>query len=660
MTPERSPSAALAAFALLVALGPSTIVFGAPVTGFRPTPGASPEPIERAAGLESAQELEIFLDGVMADQLRTHGIAGATVAVVKDGEVFFAKGYGYADLEKRIPVDAQRTLFRPGSISKLFTWTAVMQLVEQGRLDLDTDVNTYLTAFQIPDTFAEPITLRNLMTHTPGLEDGGLGYLFRRSSDDLEGLAATLQEHLPARVRPPTTDFSSGGNASYSNWGTALAGHIVAEVSGLSFDAYIDQNILQPLGMTRSTFREPLPDALAGGMSVGYKHEKGVFEPQEFEYVHDFGPAGALSSTAADMAKFMIAHLNEGAYGDGRILARETARLMHGRVLSPHPNLSGSGLGFYESRINGRRIIGHGGDTLWFHSDLALLPEENVGLFVSYNSAEGPKGRRPLVEAFMDRYYPARLPRVKPPDDFAERAPRYAGSYRFTRHSYTRNEKFLSLLGGIKVAPTPDDTLLITGLGEKPTQWVEVGRNVFRGVDNDRMIAFAEDEDGRITHLLNPVGLAFIPAYKLAWYQSSDLHFFILGFGALCFLVAVVSALRNWRKDRAGTANARRGRRLAALAGMVNLLFLIGLAVTFASTELGDLIFGWPTGFRVALALPLIALPLTAGVLYFAVKVWRGREWGLYGRLQYTVIALACVAFLWSLNHWNLIGYKFG
>lgn len=660
MTPERSTSAALASFALLAAVWPSSVASSAPVTGFRPIPGASPEPIARAAGLESVEELEIFLDGVMADQLATHEIAGATLAVVKDGALFFAKGYGYADLQKRIPVDARRTLFRPGSISKLFTWTAVMQQVERSRLDLDADINTYLSDFRIPDTFDQPITLRNLLTHTPGLEDGALGYLFRRSSKDLEGLTATLQKHLPARVRPPTTDFNSGENASYSNWGTALAGHVVAEVSGLPFDDYIEQNILAPLGMTRSTFREPLPKALAGDMSIGYKHENGVFEPQEFEYVHDFGPAGALSSTAADMAKFMIAHLNEGAYGEVRILERETARLMHSRVFSPHPNLNGSGLGFYETWTNGRRVIGHGGDTFWFHSDLALLPEDEVGLFVSYNSAEGPKGRRSLVEAFMDRYYPARLPRVKPPDAFAERASRYAGGYRFNRHSFTRNEKFLALLGGIEVSPTTDNTLLIAGLGETPTQWVEVGRNVFRGVDDDQMIAFAADEDGQITHLLNPLGLAFIPAYKLAWYQSSGLHFFIFGFGALCFLIAIVSALRNWRRDRAGTANARRGRRLAALAGAVNLLFLIGLAVTFAASDLDQLVYGWPAVFYVALALPLIALLLTAGVLYFVATVWAKREWGLYGRIQYTVIALACVAFLWSLNHWNLIGYRFG
>ncbi len=125
----------------------------------------------------SREDLEAFLDGVLAAEMRSHSIASATVSVVKDGELFFAKGYGYADRESRRPVDPERTLFRPGSISKLFTWTAVMQLVEQGKIDLDADVNEYLTDFRIPDTFPEPITMEHLMTHTPGFEDGGLGYL---------------------------------------------------------------------------------------------------------------------------------------------------------------------------------------------------------------------------------------------------------------------------------------------------------------------------------------------------------------------------------------------------------------------------------------------------------------------------------------------------
>src|SRR3990172_1351525 len=205
----------------------------------------------------SREDLEAFFDGVVAAQMRSHSIASATVSVVKDGELFFAKGYGYADREARRPVDPERTLFRPGSISKLFTWTSVMQLVEQGKIDLDANVNQHLSDFQIPDTFPEPITMKHLMTHTPGFEDGALGYLLIKSASDLVPLSASLAAHVPRRVRP------AGAYSSYSNYGTALAGLIVANVSGMPFEEYVEKNIFEPLDMSRSTFREPLPERLA-------------------------------------------------------------------------------------------------------------------------------------------------------------------------------------------------------------------------------------------------------------------------------------------------------------------------------------------------------------------------------------------------------------
>src|SRR6185369_14127149 len=118
----------------------------------------------------TAADVEAFLDGLVPLQIQRDDIAGATIAVVKDGKLLFTKGYGYADVEKKIPVSAQNTLFRPGSISKLFTWTAIMQLYEQGKLDLDRNVNDYLD-FKIPDAFGKPITLKNIMTHTPGFEE---------------------------------------------------------------------------------------------------------------------------------------------------------------------------------------------------------------------------------------------------------------------------------------------------------------------------------------------------------------------------------------------------------------------------------------------------------------------------------------------------------
>lgn len=224
---------------------------------------------DAVSATEPYPNLEVFVDGVMETQFKLLDISAMTVSIVKDGEVIFAKGYGMQNREEGIPVMPDASLFRIGSTSKLFTWTAVMQQYERGNLDLDADVNQYLTGFQIPATFDEPITLEHILTHTAGFEDGGLGYLITHNAEDAATIEEFAAKYIPARVNKP------GDYSSYSNYATALAGYIVQNVSGIPFDEYIERNILEPLGMNNTTFREPLPERLAGDMTVGYKREAG-------------------------------------------------------------------------------------------------------------------------------------------------------------------------------------------------------------------------------------------------------------------------------------------------------------------------------------------------------------------------------------------------
>src|SRR5205814_3042858 len=264
--------------------------------------GPAPAVAASARGVRDRCELAAFLDGVMAANLRDKHVAGATVAVVKDGALFYANGYGYSDVAHRAAVNPERTLLRIGSTSKLFTWTAVMQLVEQGKLDLDADVNRYID-FKIPATYPQPIMLRHIMTHTPGFEEDGRD-LITDDTTRMIPLGRWLATHIPGRVRPP------GTYSSYSNYATALAGYVVQRVSGESYDDYIDRHILTPLGMTQTTTRQPLPAPLRGDMSRGYTWGGGSFAPQKYEIVNA-APAGSVASSATDMAKFMIAHLND-------------------------------------------------------------------------------------------------------------------------------------------------------------------------------------------------------------------------------------------------------------------------------------------------------------------------------------------------------------
>ena len=356
----------------------------------------------------TASDVAAFLDGVVPLQLAREDIAGATVAIVKDGKLLFEKGYGFADVAAKKPVDANETLFRPGSISKLFTWTAVMQQVEQGKLDLDRDVNEYID-YKIPDAFGKPITLKNLLTHTPGFEESVKDLItFKQDSPDL---GRYLKAHIPRRIFPP------GTVPAYSNYGAALAGYIVERVSGEPFNQYVEAHIFKPLGMGHSTFVQPLPPELAGNMSLGYSvaSEKPL---QAFEVVTPF-PAGSLSSTADDMSRFMLAHLQDGRLGDAQILKPETAQLMHSRLFGLDPAANAMAYGFYEETRNGHRIVGHAGDTGAFHSDLHLVLDSGLGFFVSYNSAgRGQVSPRTILwEAFLDRYFPFEPPTAAVPGE---------------------------------------------------------------------------------------------------------------------------------------------------------------------------------------------------------------------------------------------------
>jgi CubicO group peptidase (beta-lactamase class C family) len=646
MTLSRNRSVLLAtALVLLLAGAPFAVAADVEPTGEAAAVASSVGPTDPA-------ELESFIDGMMAAHMPSRKISAATIAVVRDGELLFAKGYGYADREKKAPVVADETLFRPGSISKLFTWTAVMQLVERGQLDLDADVNTYLESFQIPATYPEPITMRHLLTHTPGFEDGAFGYLIVKDESGLMPMREALAAHIPERVRPP------GTWSSYSNYGTALAGLIIENVTGVPFADYIDENIFTPLGMERSTFHEPLPESLAPYMAVGYKRENGLYEPGTFEYISNFGPAGALSSTATDMARFMIAHLQLGRFGDTRILSEETARRMHSRLYSPDPRLPGMAYGFYESDMLGQHIIGHGGDTTFFHSDLALFPEHDIGLFVSYDT-HGGLARLELVEAFVRRYFPTEEPPLpEPPEDFAERGAKYAGTYRFTRHNWSDLEKIITLPSVVKVGVTPDNTLVTSGVFEEPWYWVETEPGFFRQVDGYMTLAFTEDEDGTVNHMSFSL-LPFMPTYRVKWYATPIFNYVLLGVGLLLCITTLVSAFRHRKERKDDPQRVRWAMRLAALVSALTLVFVIAVVVIVSSAG-EDLFFGFPSSLTAALVLPIITSILTLGVAISAVMIWMEGAWTWFRRLHYTLFAVFAVGLVWFYWFWNVLGFQYG
>ncbi len=603
-------------------------------------------------------EMEAFFNDYLATQMADNHVAGAAVAVVKDGRVLFIKGYGYADVAQKIPVDPEKTVFILGSLSKLFTWTAVMQLVEQGKLDPDADVNTYLD-FKIPATYAQPITPNNLMAHNAGFEDNRFGQM-KAASEPVTPLGEWLKTYIPTRVRPP------GQFSAYANYSAALAGYIVERVSGMSYDEYVEKNILSPLGMTHTTSRQPIPADLEADMSQGYIFADGAYQPQPgFNVTLNAAPAGSFRSTASDMARFMITHLNDGRYGEASILQPATVQLMRRRSFSHDPRVNGMAHGFWEMDMNGQRIIGHAGSHFIFSSYLMLFPENNLGVFIAINSQGGMtflggQNYSCFEQAFVDRFFPQTLPILIPPADFAQRAGRFGGSYAMTMgRSETTPDRLLAMVMAIEIQTDPQG-LMVPMLGN--ARFVEVEPLVFRQADDDTLLVFKEDSSGKITHafLGSSAQTALV---KNRWFETPLFNLALLGVCLtlfLSFLIAAPVAFFAQRKRDTSAPPSRLARAARWSAGLVS--FLSPLVLIGAFTSVFNM-YGVYTGnlplWMFIPPLSIVVALLTAGMIVFTVLAWVRRFWGLAGRIHYMLVTLAAAAFIWFMYFWNILGKSF-
>ena len=604
----------------------------------------------------TATDLEAFLDGIMPSQLEREDVAGAVIAVVKDGQVIFAKGYGYSDMAKRNPVTADKTLFRPGSISKTFTWTSVMQLVEQGKLDLDRDVNDYLD-FKIPPGFGKPITLRNIMTHTSGFEET-LKDLFVADAQHMYPLAEYVKNHTPERI------FAPGTVPAYSNYATTLAGYIVQRVSGKPFEQYVADNIFTPLEMKHTTFVQPLPEDMKPLISKGYRVASS--EPRPFEFVEAF-PAGSVSTTALDMCNFMIAHLQNGKYGNAQILRPETAIQMHSRTFGSDDRLNGMALGFYEESSNGHRIIGHGGDTELFHSDMHLILDSNVGFFVSYNSMGKAEvsPRTILFEKFLDRYFPNTEPAASKVEDAKADAASVSGLYLTSRRIESTFLKLTSFLGQPKVFANSDGTISIDFVKDpngQPMKFEEIGPLLYREVHGHSLLAFRKDATGQMQFQVE------IPVFifqKAGFWENKYWNYFLLIFGllatALTVLLWPVGAMvrKHYARPLELTPVDRKLRLIVRLVCILFIVFLAGWLIALSRAEaslavvngLGPLviIFG---------LLGVVCVCGTIVVCYNAVRSWRTPNRWIWSKLHDLALALACICLVIFAVTWNLMNFN--
>lgn len=594
-----------------------------------------------AADIDSA-DLESFTDGVMATAMAEEHVAGAVVGVVVDGKIVLLKGYGYSDVESKAPVDPNRTLFRPGSVTKLFTWVSLMQMQSAGKVDLDTDVNRYLTGIKIPATYPQPITLANLMTHTAGFEDRILA-LFGRDAASMRPLKTLLAEQMPARVRPP------GLEAAYSNHGAALAGLVVQQVSDQPWADYVQQHVLMPLGMSHSTVRQPLPTTLAADMSKGYVWQNGEFKEKPFEFV-PLSPAGGASVTGADMMRFIQALLDSGANDDGRILSPAANADMQKVLFRAVPETNGITHGFYETSSNGQLIIGHGGDTLWFHSELMLMPHANTGWFISTNSATGPKVVGAFRRAFLDRYFgPPRMPQTNfPRTDLAK----LVGTYGSLRHSYTHFTKLAALFSTVEVTRDAGGGLVLSG-GGKVRHFREIAPLKFAEIYTGATVTFGLDKAGQGAYLYMDQA-PVVAMERLSGSHAPALHFTILFFSLAVFgWILLVWTTRHFTRRWILPDAVARFRTAAWWLALSVIVMLLWLAIAIGGPE--DLIYGITMSAQLALLMPYVVMTLALITALLYLPLISSKDVMRMGKFGYLLVVASGVGMAWFLDYWQLI-----
>lgn len=606
------------------------------------------------------RSLTALVDSIVKRQLDEYRIPGAAVVVVSGGRQVLAKGYGVADIDRGTRVDARRTGFFMGSDAKVFTAMAVLQQVERKKLDLKADVNRYLTrhkaGFTVKDSYpGRPVTVRDLLMHTAGFDNSIIGRATARPEDS-ERLGDSLAEHQPRRVRPP------GKVSSYDNYGVALAGYLVELVSGEPFDAYVGRHILQPLGMTRTSFAQPHPAAIATARADGYRPDGKRQVPAEGQY-GAWTPTGAAAvTTATDMGRLMLAQLAGGSLDGHRVLGDTLTRAMQRRQFANDPRLPGIGYILEERGRDGHRMLVKDGDIPGFHDNLALLPDRDTGVYVAYNG-DGEDGRaswagQELVNLVADHTFGT--PRRAAAARMGETGT-FTGFYRSTRTSHSDLTRAAALTSSVRVTTGPDSTLTTTGpLSRDPDvteqHWVRIGDGLFQEKGGQERLAF---KDGKLFLASDPT----VAYERLPWYESPALHQQLL-LGSLGVLLLSVTA---WTigaligRRRGSTAAAPAGAQLARLLAWTTGVLLTVATACFAllvadPNSLNQTVFlGDSPMLKLVPVLVKAALATTAAVLVCAVIAWWRHWWGWAARIHYSAVALAAVLFLAVAGNYHLV-----
>jgi CubicO group peptidase (beta-lactamase class C family) len=639
-----------------------------------PSPAGAAQPPPQASGPTDPAQFEAFLDAYVAEAMEADHIPGLVFTMVKDGQVFFSKGYGYANLEKQVPMHPEETVLLNASLAKAFTAVGVLQLAERGVIDLHEDVRPYFTEFPLKTNFDQPLTFANLLTNTEGFESRMIG-MGARTEDDLLPLGELIETYGATQIYAP------GAHLTYNDYASNLSGYLTQEISGVPFSQYMADNILLPLGMTSSAIVQSTPEELRSRLISGYEYEEGKHVPVELAYTR-YAPGGGLRTTAADMNRFMLALLNGGRYADAQILDPSSVEKMLTRQFAPHPKVAGITYGLFEHLANGHQLFFRDGDGVGTRSRMVLFPDQDLAFFVCYN-ADASALRLDIINAFLDEYYPAAGAAMPVPmGGHQGRLRQFAGTYRSFQMDVTTFAKSMFLFSQlIEVAGTDEGYLSVASTGLLGAQddamggfvgeslWVEVEPLFFERVDGSGQLAFVQDESGRIIQMVS--GQGYHSTFdKLPWYEARAFQVLVILLVAILIITMLISTVVFWplgalvRKLR--KRSAPKPFSWGALAARLWITLVGGMFLLFLARCFGVLLGGMTPAFvwgvtpEMVESLDSMYLPavLALALPVFAILAWVRRWWDVGTRVHYTLVTLAVLAGIWWADYWNLLGFR--
>lgn len=589
--------------------------------------------------------LRAWLDGLAAGFMATEQVPGAIAALVMGDEVIL-RGYGSSDLEAGTPASPNDTRFEIGSITKLFTWTAVLMLVDEGRLDLHADVDGYLNNVDVPGT--EPLTLAHLMSHRPGYEES-----YAIFDPDIGALARpqALAASAPAQV------FPRGAATSYSNWGVALAGQIVEEVSGQPWAEFVRTRILDPLGMADTTTTESARRTNQPPLSRSYRMHGGIAHPAFRIDIGSFGPAGSIASTAADIARFMRFMMGDGSLDGVRLLQPETMARMRTRLHDDRPQAADMAHGLQSRPLFGTTVYGHGGGLNEFLSNLVFIPEIGAGVFISQNGGTGaslPFLAPDMILSALAAEAGLAAAAPEPVPGAAARAAEAAGRYLNNRRAFSGPAQILAALSPLTVTALPDGALLVpTATLQAISRFEPVAPDLWQDPLGDRLWLI-RDAQGRVVRLADGTGAHTHEKVR----GLDDPVWLSAAFGLAAFLSLTTLLGLLWRRGLRGGARMGTWAAGAAVTGAASvwLMAAAGIVTALTAAQLGsEFLFDQPQPTLTAfLILGDVVAVLAAIVLVSLVIVWWAEGWSLGRRLHHSAFALALAGLAMLMVRWGL------